>query len=204
MRFARAAEPARPRLSGTDRFGLIARSARSEHGELLRQPRRTAMGTWRSFPVARPDQDLAVFLALLAMKFINRHAGRIIGIPQNSIIVWPGNLRFCWKTDRVRQSQKDVQRLNPLILTLSRRERGTAFVAFWSSEDSFWPPPRCDRSNESDSKRSAAERFSLSRGERAGVRGRDHSDAPRLAFGTARDHHWQETLAFGRVPATGN
>ena len=61
-----------------------ARHCRGERGKFLRQLRRTAVRALRSLPVGGTDQNLAVLLALLAMKFVNRHDERIATAAANS------------------------------------------------------------------------------------------------------------------------
>jgi hypothetical protein len=56
----------------------------SEDGKLLVQPGRAAMRTGCALPVAGADEDFAVALAFFAMKFVNRHENRIIGVAKSS------------------------------------------------------------------------------------------------------------------------
>ena len=73
MRPTGAAQPARTRLAGAGRLRGVAGHARREHGKALRQFRRAAMRTGCSLPLGRAHEDFAVLVALLAMKFVNRH-----------------------------------------------------------------------------------------------------------------------------------
>src|SRR2546429_1153424 len=73
MRLACPAQPARTRLAGAGRLRSVARHARSEHGKAFRQFRRAAVRTGCSLPLGRAHEDFAVLVALLAMKFVNRH-----------------------------------------------------------------------------------------------------------------------------------
>src|SRR6266498_5892024 len=85
MRTARAAHAAGPgRSRANGRFPATIRSRRREHGEFLRQLRRTTVRTLCALPVAGPDQDFAVPFALLAMKFVNRHDGKILNATKSS------------------------------------------------------------------------------------------------------------------------
>ena len=79
VRPARAAHAARlgSARAGRCRLATTARVGGGEHGKFLGQLRRTAVRAFRSFPVARADQDFAVLLTLLAMKFVNRHDGTV-------------------------------------------------------------------------------------------------------------------------------
>ncbi len=62
------------------RFAPAPAAARGERGELFLQPAGPAMGTLGALPVTGPHQDLAVLVALSAMKLVDRH-GRIITRP---------------------------------------------------------------------------------------------------------------------------
>lgn len=55
-------------------FGCY-RIAGSENREFLREPGRAAMGAWCALPFTGTHKDFAVALALLTMKFVNRHGG---------------------------------------------------------------------------------------------------------------------------------
>ena len=79
VRFAGAAHAAGTRHA-TARRSLIGRTlrGRGEHRKLLGQFFRTTERTLRTLPVAGADKNLAVFLTLPAMKFIDRHDERII------------------------------------------------------------------------------------------------------------------------------
>ena len=50
---------------------------RGEYGKTFGKLGGPAVRAFGPFPAARPDQDLAVLLAFLAMKFVNRHERRI-------------------------------------------------------------------------------------------------------------------------------
>ena len=79
MRLARAAHAAGMRHTTTrGRLSRFSSSGRGERGKLFGQLLRTAVRTFCSLPLARTDKDLTVLLALPAMKFIDRHGGRII------------------------------------------------------------------------------------------------------------------------------
>ena len=74
VRFASAAHAAGTRHA-TARRSLIGRTlrGRGERRKLLGQLLRTAMRAFCPLPVAGADKNLAIFLALPAMKFIDRH-----------------------------------------------------------------------------------------------------------------------------------
>ena len=55
-----------------------------ESGKFLAQFGRATVRTFRSLPVGRPDQDFAVALALLAMKFVDWHAHKLVRGTENS------------------------------------------------------------------------------------------------------------------------
>jgi hypothetical protein len=86
VRSSRAAHAARVGRTGANRRWLThaARVCRGEHGQLLLQLCRTAMRTFRSLPSAGADQDFAVLLALLTMKFVNRHGESVTPPPEFS------------------------------------------------------------------------------------------------------------------------
>ncbi len=65
-----AAAVSRRRVAAADVGG-------GKHRKFLRYLRRTAMRAFRPLPVARTDEDFAVAFALLTMKFVNRHEGKI-------------------------------------------------------------------------------------------------------------------------------
>src|SRR5207249_2235053 len=74
-----ATKPARMRRAGAGGRGLRAgTAARSKYGKLLREFGRAAVRALGSLPVRRANQDFAVLVALLAVKFVNRHRSRII------------------------------------------------------------------------------------------------------------------------------
>ena len=58
---------------------LATTPRRRKHGELLGQLGRAAMGTLRSFPIARANQNLAVLLAGRAMKLVYWHGSILAG-----------------------------------------------------------------------------------------------------------------------------
>ena len=62
---------------GAGRFPGRARSG--EGGELLGNFLGAAMRTLRPLPVGGADEDFAVVGALVTMKFVNRHGGKIVG-----------------------------------------------------------------------------------------------------------------------------
>ena len=85
MRLTRPTHPARlRRASATRSFAAVARARRRERGKLLIEFCRTAVRALRAGPVAGTNQDFAVALALLAMKFVNRHKFRIVDSFENS------------------------------------------------------------------------------------------------------------------------
>ena len=82
---ARAAHAAGTRCARANgRFPATIRTRRCEDGEFLRQLRRTTVRTLRALPVAGADQDFAVRFALRAMKFVNRHDGKILSATKSS------------------------------------------------------------------------------------------------------------------------
>jgi len=54
-------------------------TGRGKRGKFLGQFLRAAVRTLGGLPVHRTDEDFAVALALFAMKFVNRHEGKITG-----------------------------------------------------------------------------------------------------------------------------
>jgi hypothetical protein len=63
--------------TATSRFARAICTRRSENGKPLGQLARPAVRALGPFPFAGADQDFAVSVALIAMKFVNRHARRI-------------------------------------------------------------------------------------------------------------------------------
>jgi hypothetical protein len=55
-----------------------------ENGKFFCQFGRTTMRTGCAFPMAGANKNLAVALAFFAMKFVNRHENRIIGVAKSS------------------------------------------------------------------------------------------------------------------------
>ena len=64
-------------------LATVGRGGR-EHGQLLGKFRRTTMRTRCPLPIAGTNQNLAVLLALPAMKFVNRHGRNIAGTGKSS------------------------------------------------------------------------------------------------------------------------
>ena len=62
---------------------VAAGAGRGEGGKFLGQFLRAAMRAFRALPIAGADEDFAVALAFLAMKFVNRHEDKIIGEAEN-------------------------------------------------------------------------------------------------------------------------
>jgi hypothetical protein len=79
MRLARAAKPARPGFARANGRRLAAGGAGRKDRELLGQPFRITMRAGRPFPLRRANQDFAIPLAVLAMKFVEWHACSIAG-----------------------------------------------------------------------------------------------------------------------------
>ncbi len=65
-------------LAGGCAAGAIAPGGRGEQRKLLGKPSRTAARAFGSLPFAGTNQDLAVVLALEAMKLVNRHGARVV------------------------------------------------------------------------------------------------------------------------------
>jgi hypothetical protein len=86
MRPSRAAHAARLGCAGAGwrRLTAAASVGRGEHGKFLGQLGRTAVRAFRALPVAGADQDLAVLLTLLTMKFVKRHDGRVTNVAESS------------------------------------------------------------------------------------------------------------------------
>ena len=68
---------ARAPFAGRRRF-MAPAVAGSEGGQRLGQLRRAAMWTLRSLPFRGANQDLAALPALPAVKFVNRHGGKVV------------------------------------------------------------------------------------------------------------------------------
>lgn len=84
MRLAGAAHAAGTGHSRATGFSAaFTRNTGREHGKFLGQLGRAAMRALRPLPIARTDEDFAVFRALGAMKFVDRHAQNVI--PQKNI-----------------------------------------------------------------------------------------------------------------------
>ena len=82
---ARAAHAAGTWFAGANgRLAAAFRVGRREDGKFLLQLRRTTVRTLRALPVAGADQDFAVPFALLALKFVNRHDGKILNATKSS------------------------------------------------------------------------------------------------------------------------
>ncbi len=80
MGSACSAHPAGSRRAGARRrLARAAPGGGGEHGELLLEPGRATMRALCPFPVFGTNQELAVALAFLTMKFINRHELSITG-----------------------------------------------------------------------------------------------------------------------------
>ena len=77
MRLAGTAQPARTRLAGADRFRGVACNIGREHRQSLLQLRRAAVRTFSSLPVGRPQEDFAVLVAFVTMKFVDRHGTKV-------------------------------------------------------------------------------------------------------------------------------
>ena len=77
MRLAGAAQSARARLAGADRFRGVPCNAGRENGQFLLQPRRAAVRTFSSVPVSGPHEDFAVLVAFVTMKFVDRHGTKV-------------------------------------------------------------------------------------------------------------------------------
>src|SRR5579859_8101477 len=56
---------------------MTVTTSRGEDRKLLGQLGRAAMRADRAFPIAGTNEDFAVVLAFLAMKFVNRHAQKV-------------------------------------------------------------------------------------------------------------------------------
>ncbi len=86
MRTTGAAHSAGARVAGTITRGCcLTGHAGSKSGKALLQLSRTAMRTLRSLPIAGTDEDLAVLVTSVAVKFVERHGreatGRAGGFP---------------------------------------------------------------------------------------------------------------------------
>ena len=57
--------------------GAITGDAGGKRRKFLREFGGTAVGAFRPFPIAGADEDFAVLIALLAMKFVDRHGEKI-------------------------------------------------------------------------------------------------------------------------------
>jgi hypothetical protein len=79
MRLASAAQPARTRLASADRLLGGPRNTRGEHREFLLQLRGAAVRTFSSLPFGGPNQDFAVPVAFVTMKFVDRHGTKVAG-----------------------------------------------------------------------------------------------------------------------------
>src|SRR5262245_22199446 len=87
MRSARATHSTRTRNTTAGRRLLlpaIAARAGGKDGEAFCKFCRAAMRAFRTFPITGPHQDFAISLALLAMKFVNRHGYNLNGWPEIS------------------------------------------------------------------------------------------------------------------------
>src|SRR5439155_16555858 len=81
VRLARAAKTTRFRSPRADRRWSARAGTRSEDGKFFRETRGTTMRADRPPPIRRTHEHLAVFGAVLTMKFVNRHDSNIV-IPQ--------------------------------------------------------------------------------------------------------------------------
>ena len=83
VRAAGPAHAAGTRFAGAD-GSFIAGAAGSEHGQLFLELRRSAVGAFGPFPIARTHEDFAVFVAFFAMKFVKRHEDSLAVLFKNS------------------------------------------------------------------------------------------------------------------------
>ena len=80
VRLARAAQAARARLGGANRSFAAATTAghgRREHRQLFLQFDGPAAGTRGALPVAGAHEEFGVLLAVVAVKFVNRHGRKL-------------------------------------------------------------------------------------------------------------------------------
>jgi hypothetical protein len=85
---------------GTTRRSIAAASiGGGENGKFFGQLGRTAMWAGCAFPMTGTDENLAVALAFFAMKFINRHERKIIGVAKSSR--WDLDFAFSFNGQRL-------------------------------------------------------------------------------------------------------
>lgn len=119
--------------------GAFTRARRREGGNLLVQLAGTAMRAFRSAPVGRAHEDFAVAPALVTMKFVNWHAGRIAGTAEKGN---PG-VAGCRSFAQIELVSGFAVRLNKLERTTQKQpcqagHRGA--VAPGDGPDAPWEP----------------------------------------------------------------
>ena len=77
MRPSRAAHAAGTRIAGAGGFRSRTTRAGGEHGKFFCQLGRAAVRALGALPLTRTHQHFAILLALLAMKFVNRHECKV-------------------------------------------------------------------------------------------------------------------------------